>query len=94
MILFVCLCLCLVLAGLAFRQPIQAALEDIRLALFGVRVRVPSRPASPRLERPSVPFRHGIFPPARAETRAGTRVLCPPPTLPPHGSAGWGDRGG
>jgi len=88
MILFVCLCLCLVLAGLAASQPIQAALEDIRLALFGVRVRVPSRPASFRLERPSVRVRQGILPPVRAETRAGPGVWCPLPTWPPHGSAG------
>jgi hypothetical protein len=94
MILFVCLCLCLVLAGLAMSQLIQAALEDLRLALFGVRVRVPSRPASVRLERPSLRLRHGILPPVRVQTWAGTGVLCPPPTVPPHGPAGRRDRGG
>jgi hypothetical protein len=87
MILLVCLCLCLVLAGLAFRQPIQATLEDFRLALFGVRVRVPTCPrgAPSRLVRPPVPSRHDLLPPVRVSTRAGPRPPCQTPTVPPHG---------
>jgi len=70
------LCLCLVLLGLAFRHQVRTTLSDIRLHCFGVRVRVPARPARTARDRPvAPPSHHGSWPPpVRVETRAG-----PPP---------------
>src|SRR5262249_5933848 len=63
MILFGCLCLCLVLIGLAFRRQVGTALWDLRLRLFGVPVRAPARPVRPAPSRPvAVPW-HGSVPP-------------------------------
>lgn len=71
MILFGCLCFCLVLALLAFSRQLGSALEGLRLRLFGVPVRVPARPAQLLPDRPvaSVPWR-GSIPPVRFK-RAG-----------------------
>jgi len=69
MILLVSLCLCLVLGGLAFRHQVRAAVEDLRLTLFGVRVKVPARPAHPASDRPVVAAsRHVPSSPDRAFT--------------------------
>lgn len=67
--LLVFLCLCLVLGGLAFRHQIRAAVEDLRLTLFGVRVKVPARPADPSTDRPVVAAsRQTFWPPVRVQT--------------------------
>jgi len=67
MILAVFLCLCLVLGGLALRHQVRAAVEDIRLMLFGVRVKAPVPPAHPSSDRRVVAAsRHGPSPPVRA----------------------------
>jgi len=72
MILFVCLSVCLVLGGLAFRHQIRAAFEDLWLQFFGVRVRVSARKAPAALDRRvATPSRLGLLPPVRVETRAG-----------------------
>jgi hypothetical protein len=71
MILIGCLCVCLVLVGLAFRRPLGTALEELRLRLFGVPARVPNRPARLVPARPvAFPDRLGSVPPPRT-TRAG-----------------------
>jgi len=78
-----CLALGLLLTSLLCRHHIRAALQDIRLALFGVRVRVPSSRRSQQgsrrhLARPSsldrsvaAPTWPGPFSPARVVPRAG-----------------------
>jgi hypothetical protein len=73
MILFWCACVCLMLGGLAFRQEVRAALEGLRLRLFGVRVRVPlRREPLPAPDRPvAFPSRQGSVPPPRVRTRGG-----------------------
>jgi hypothetical protein len=70
MTLFWLLCLCLVLGGLALRREVRAALGDLRLALFGVRVpvrrlRTSGPPGRPRNSP------HEFLPPPRVVTRAG-----------------------
>jgi hypothetical protein len=71
MSLFWLLCLSLVLGGLIFRREVRAALGDLWLAFFGVRVRV-SRPRRPaRLDRPRSPP-HDFLPPPRVLTRPGS----------------------
>jgi hypothetical protein len=74
MILLGSLCICLVLVGLAFRRQLRTALEGLRLRLFGVPVRVPSRPVRPLPPRPvAAPSRPGSLslPPPRFINRAG-----------------------
>jgi hypothetical protein len=72
MILFWCLCVSLVLGGLALRREVRAALEDLRLHLFGVRVRVRRVPTGPApRRRASPPSRHDFCPPPRVVGRAG-----------------------
>jgi hypothetical protein len=73
MILFWCVCVCLVLGKLAFRHEIRAALEGLRLMLFGVPVRVPfRRQVLPVPDRPvAFPSRLGSVPPPRVRTRGG-----------------------
>jgi hypothetical protein len=55
MSLFWLLCVSLVVGGLVFSREVRAALGDLRLQFFGVRVRV-TRP------RPGVPERQAAFP--------------------------------
>jgi hypothetical protein len=72
MTLFWLLCVCLVLAGLAYRRAAAAVLNGLRLQVFGVRVRVsrPQRlPCPPRA--PVASPRHNFLPPPRTITRAG-----------------------
>ena len=72
MILFGCLCLCLVLIGLAFRRQAGTALSVLRLRLFGVPARVPARPVRPAPSRPvAVHPWHGAVPPPRIVSRSG-----------------------
>jgi hypothetical protein len=72
MTLFWCLCVWLVLGVLAFRQTIRAALEGLRLRLFGAPVRVPVRqPLSRSFRRVALPSRHAYHPPFRVTTRPG-----------------------
>jgi hypothetical protein len=73
MSLFGLLCLCLVLGGLAFRREVRAVLGDLRLRLFGVRVRVvrSGPPAAAEHPRNSPP---GFLPPPRVRTRPGAVV--------------------
>jgi hypothetical protein len=70
MSLFWWLCLSLVLGGLAFRREVRAALGDLWLAFFGVRVRV-SRPRVPALPDRPRHCPHDFLPPPRVITRAG-----------------------
>jgi hypothetical protein len=72
MILFGCLCVCLVLLGLALTRPAAKALEVLRLRLFGVPARVPARPGRRAPKRP-VAFApwHGSVPPPRIVSRSG-----------------------
>lgn len=63
------LCVSLVLGGFLHRREVRAFLEDLRLGLFGVRVRVRKRPA---VGRPVAgTSRHDFLPPPRVVTRAG-----------------------
>jgi hypothetical protein len=72
MILFGCLCLCLVLIGLAFHRQAGTALLVLRLRLFGVPARAPARPLRPAPNRPvAVPPWHGAVPPPRIVSRSG-----------------------
>jgi hypothetical protein len=64
------LCVCLVLGGLVFRQEVRAALEGLRLRLFGVPVRVRRLPAQPTPDT-SPDRRQDFFPPPHVITRAG-----------------------
>lgn len=71
MILFGCLCLCLVLVWLAVGRPAGTALASARLRLFGAPVRVPTRRGrlAPirRVASPSL----GAVPPPRIVSRSG-----------------------
>jgi hypothetical protein len=74
MILFWLLCVSLVLVGTALRRPLGAALEHLRLVVFGVRVRCPrpqtrGRPHSGASPGPAARSGPGL-PPGFA-TRAG-----------------------
>ncbi len=72
MILISFLCVCLMLAGLAFRHTIRTTLEGFRLFLFGVPVRVPVRRPLSAPDRPvASPSRLGSLPPPRVVTRPG-----------------------
>jgi hypothetical protein len=72
MILFWLLCVCLVLAGLAYRREAAALLNGLRLQIFGVRVRVPTPQRLPYPPRSPVgPPAHNFLPPPRVITRAG-----------------------
>src|SRR5262249_14966915 len=74
MILFWCLCACLVFGGLLARRPVRTALEELRLHLFGVRVRVPREQSLPAPHRPGPNPSGGEYWPAhRVVTRAGPR---------------------
>jgi len=73
MILFWLLCVCLVLVGLAFRREATALLRELRLQVFGTRVRVPSPlrlPYPPRSTAP--PPAQNLLPPPRVVTRPGS----------------------
>ncbi len=70
MSLFWLLCLSLVLGGLAFRREVRTALGDLRLQLFGVRVRVRRWPVPVPPDRPCNPP-HDFLPPPRVITRVG-----------------------
>jgi hypothetical protein len=70
MSLFWLLCLSLVLGGLVFRREVRAALDDLRLTFFGVRVRV-SRPRLPTPPDRPRKAPHDSLPPPRVITRAG-----------------------
>jgi hypothetical protein len=72
MILLWCLCVCLLLVGLAIRPLLRDAWEGVRLHLVGERVRVPVRHVVPAPGRPVAPSsRHGSLPPPRVITRSG-----------------------
>ncbi len=73
MTLFWLLCVCLVLAGWAYRGAAAAVLNGLRLQVFGVRVRVSRpqrRPYPPRYPEP--PPAQNFLPPPRIITRAGS----------------------
>jgi hypothetical protein len=72
MILFWLLCVCLVLAGLAYRREVAAALHGLRLQLFGVPARVPSPQRLPYPPRSTDPLpAYNFLPPPRVITRLG-----------------------
>jgi hypothetical protein len=72
MTLFWLLCVILVLGGWAVRPERQVFWEDVRLRLFGVRVRVPSPRRPPRIDRHAAPSpRHDFLPPPQVGTRSG-----------------------
>ena len=72
MTLFWLLCVCLVLAGLAYRREAAAALHGLRLQIFGVRARVPSPQRLPYPPRSTdLPPKHNFLPPPRVITRPG-----------------------
>jgi hypothetical protein len=77
MILLWTLCVCLVLGWLAVGRSVAEAVGELRLLLFGQRVRVPRRPAPGRHAALSSP-RIG-WPPPRVRTRpeAGPRAGGP-----------------
>ena len=83
MILFWCLCVSLFLIGLALRRQAWAALDDLRLHLFGVRVRAPRSPHPSERRLPpggsgegvpvwpaAPPSRFGFLPPFPVATTA------------------------
>jgi hypothetical protein len=73
MTLYWLLCVCLVLAGWAFRREVAAVLNGLRLQVFGVRVRVlrpHRRPYPPRYPEP--PPAQTFMPPPRISTRPGS----------------------
>jgi hypothetical protein len=72
MILFWCLCAWLVFVALLARRQVRAALEELRLHLFGVRVRVRVSKALPTPHRPGHdPSWKDSWPAHRVVTRAG-----------------------
>jgi hypothetical protein len=72
MILLWCLCVALLLTGLALLRQIHAALSDTWLHFFGKRVRVPAGRPRPNRERPVArDSRQRYWPPVRVQTRAG-----------------------
>jgi hypothetical protein len=81
MILFWCLCVSVLLIGLALDRQVRAALADLWLHLFGARVRAPSRSplSSPqgngREQRPAAPL--PVAPPSRY-------APLPPPQVTTH----------
>jgi hypothetical protein len=70
MTLFWLLCVCLVLGGLAVRPEARTALGNLRLHLFGVRVRA-SRPRQGPAQPACPLWRHDFLPPPRGIPRAG-----------------------
>jgi hypothetical protein len=65
------LCVTLVLAALVARRELRALIQDWKLRLFGVRVRVRHPAQLPVSARPVVrPFLHRL-PPPRVDTRPG-----------------------
>ena len=71
MILFSCLCVSVLFIGLALDGRARAALADLWLHLFGVRVRAPSRPQAerPMASQPvAPPSRYDFLPPPRVTT--------------------------
>lgn len=67
-----CLCVCLVILGLAFRHSVRATLQDLWLHCRGQRVRVPARTVRPFLDRPvAPPSRQGYWPPTQVSTWVG-----------------------
>jgi hypothetical protein len=72
MTLFWLLCVSLVLGGLAHRREIRAAVHELWLQWFGVRVRV-ARPERPSALSPRTP-RQGSLPTPQVATRVVTRA--------------------
>lgn len=72
MILIWCLCMCLLLLGLAHCRYLRTTLEEIRLLCFAQRIRVPARMCRADLDRSSVhASRERFWPAFQVHTRAG-----------------------
>ena len=72
MTLFWLLCVSLVLVGLFFRRELRKALREVRLHLFGVRVRARRLDPQARLPRfGDAPPCENLLPSFRVVTRAG-----------------------
>jgi hypothetical protein len=72
MTLLWCLCVALLLTGLALRCHLRGTLEDAWLHFFGKRVRVSAqRPWAGRRGPVAPPSRRRYWPNARVQTRAG-----------------------
>ena len=69
MMLFWCLCVCLVLGGWLLLPTLRAAAADLWLNLFGVKARVPSRSSRPGRREAHGP--RPPLPPPQVGTRPG-----------------------